>query len=141
MPRLSLETRKRITILRKQGFSVSEIITRLTQENVFVSRQAIYNLLKKYRESNQISNQIIDLPKRTRRRKVTHEMISVIDEALTDNDELTARELRLILVERWPDLQVTISTIKRIRNQLGWKFTRPHYCQLLRDVRSYVSQK
>ena len=89
MPRLSLETRKRITILREQGFSVSEIITRLTQENVFVSRQAVYNLLKKYRESNQI----IDLPKRTRRRKVIHEMISVIDEALTDNDELKASTL------------------------------------------------
>ena len=38
-----------------------------------------------------------------------------------------------MLEERWPDLQVSISTIKRARKyDLGWIRTRPKYCQLIR---------
>ena len=61
-------------------------------------------------------------------------MVAIIDEALSSYVELTAREIRSILVERWPDLDVTLSTIKHIRNQNGWKCTRPHYCQMLQNV-------
>ena len=130
MPRMSLDTRKRVIILKEQGFSVSKIITRLKQEQIFVTRQALYGLFKKHSETGCV----VDLPKRTRTRKINDEMIAVIDEALSNNDELTAREIRSILVERWPNLNVTLSTIKRIRNQIGWKCTRPHYCQMVRDV-------
>ena len=38
-----------------------------------------------------------------------------------------------MLEERWPDLQVSLSTIKRARKyDLGWIRTRPKYCQLIR---------
>ena len=131
MPRMSLDTRRRVILLKDQGFSVSRIITRLKQEQVLVSRQALYDLFKKHQETGCLA----DLPKRTRTRKITDEMLTIIDEALSNNDELTAREIRSILMERWPDLEVTLPTIKRIRKQIGWKCTRPHYCQLLRDVR------
>ena len=67
-------------------------------------------------------------------RKINDEMIAIIDDALSNDDELTARETQSILVERWPNLDVTLSTIKKIRNQIGWKYTRPHYCQMVRDV-------
>ena len=130
MPRMSLDTRKRVILLKDQGFSVSKILARLKQEQISITRQALYNLLKKHCESGCL----VDLPKRTRTRKVSDEMVAIIDEALSSNDELTAREIRSILVERWPDLEVTLSTIKRIRNQIGWKCTRPHYCQMLRNV-------
>ena len=130
MPRMSLDTRKRVIILKEQGFSVSKIITRLQQEQIFVSRQALYSLFKKHSDTGCL----VDLPKRTRARKINDEMIAVMDDALSNNDELTSRETRSILVERWPNLDVTLSTIKRIRNQIGWKCTRPHYCQMVRDV-------
>ena len=130
MPRLSLETRKRVILLKEQGFSVSKIIARLKQEHISTTRQALYNLFKKHSETGHL----VDLPKRTRTRKITDEMVTIIDESLSNNDELTARELRSILVERWPELRVTLSTIKRIRKQIGWKCTRPHYCQMIRDV-------
>ena len=97
---------------------MSKIITRLKQEQIFVTRQALYGLFKKHSETGCV----VDLPKRTRTRKINNEMIAVIDEALSNNDELTAREIRSILVERWPNLNVTLSTIKRIRNQISWKW-------------------
>lgn len=130
MPRMSLDTRRRVILLKEQGFPVSTIITRLNQEQICVSRQALYDLFKKHHETGCL----IDLPKRTRTRKITDEMAAIIDEALSNNDELTAREIRSILVERYPDLNVTLSTVKRVRNKIYWKCTRPHYCQLLRDV-------
>ena len=42
MPWMSLDTRKRVIILKEQGFSVLKIITRLQQERIFVS-QSLYN--------------------------------------------------------------------------------------------------
>ena len=58
----------------------------------------------------------------------------MVNEALSDNDELTARQARNLLTEKWPSLRVSLPTIKRIRKELGWVCTKPHYCQLLRDV-------
>ena len=128
MPRMSLDTR--VILFKEQGFSVSKIIARLKQEQIFVTCQALYSLFKKHSKTGHL----VHLPKRTKTKKITDEMVAIIDEALSNNDELTERELRSILVERWPGLRVTLSTIKRIRNQIGWKCTRPHYCQLIRDV-------
>ena len=115
MPRMSLDTRKRVILLKNKGFSVSKILTRLKQEQISITRQTLYNLLKKHSESGCV----VDLPKRTRTRKISDEMMAIIDEALSNKDELTAREIRSILMERWPDLDVTLSSIKRIRTQIG----------------------
>ena len=129
MPQISVDTRKRVTLLKNKGFSVSKILTRLKQEQISVTCQALYNLLKKHSKSGCV----VDLPKRTRTSKISNKLMAIIDEALSDNDELTAREIQSILIEKWPDLDVTLSSIKRIRTQIGWKCTRPHYCQMIRD--------
>ena len=60
--------------------------------------------------------------------------MAFIDESLKKNDEITARILRDDLLKEWPDLAVSISTIKRARYQLGWRATRPKYCQLVREA-------
>lgn len=131
MPRLDISTRRRVVVLRQAGHAIVEIQKRLKEENISISSQALYNLIRKYNETGKL----IDLPRRTHPRKLSDEMIAFLDEALTANDELTARQARCLLVERWPTLQVSLPTIKRVRGtQLGWVCTRPHYCQLLRDV-------
>ena len=38
---------------------------------------------------------------------------------MTENDELTARKMRQLLEERWPDTNVTINTVNRERKHLG----------------------
>ena len=135
MPRLDINTRRRVVFLKQAEYSIAEIQKRLKEENISISSQALFNLVRKYKETGML----IDKPRRTRPRKLDDEMLAVLNQALTENDELTARQARCLLIERWPTLQVSLPTIKRIRRtQLGWVCTRPHYCQLLRDVRKFL---
>lgn len=133
MPRLSIEARRRIVVLHSIGYSVSSIFERLEQENVKVSKRSIYNLVKKF----QLKGVVRDLPKRKKARILSKEMESFIEEELKRNDELTSTAINASLVRKWPDLRVSASTIKRIRREIGWVCTRPHYCQLLREVHIY----
>ena len=134
MPRLDIETRRRVIFLSRSGYSVSQIKKRLKQENINISLAALYNLLKKYNETGKL----IDLPRRTRPIKLNNVMRAFINQALSENDELTARQARNLLTQQWPTLQVSLPTIKRIRQKIGWVCTKPHYCQLIRDV-GYVN--
>ena len=130
MPRMDISTRRRVIALRSSGYSVAEIRKRLSKENVLVSSQALFNLIRKHRQTGKL----LDLTRRSRPRKLTQAMVNKLNEALSDNDELTARQARNLLTEKWPGLRVSLPTIKRIRKELGWVCTKPHYCQLLRDV-------
>ena len=133
MARLSLENRQRVLVLFSRGYTVSEIRQRLREENTNVSSRALYYLLQKFRKKMTIK----DLPRRRRPRKITEEMRVAIEEAYRENDELTSTDMKRLLLTRWPDICVSISTIKRTRKEMEWVCTRPHYCQLLRPV-SYL---
>ena len=63
-------------------------------------------------------------------RRMDNDMLETIETLLTENDELTARQLRECLLEPWPFLDVSLTTIKQARREKGWVCTRPHYCQL-----------
>jgi len=130
MPRLDIETRRRVVFLRNSGYSIAQIKKRLQEENIHISLPALYNLLKKYNDTGKL----IDLRRRTRPRKLNEAMRAFLNQKLSENDELTAAQARNLLTEQWPTLQVSLPTIKRNRQQLGWVCTRPHYCQLIREV-------
>ena len=135
MPRLDLATRRKCIVLHvHHGLSPLKIKLRLNEEAVHVSIQAIYSLLRKYR----LHQTYVDLPRKTMPRKITDGMVATIDGALTENDELTARQLREILTTQHSHLEVSIATVKRARKEAGWTSTRPHYCQLIREVRIYI---
>ena len=55
---------------------------------------------------------LIDLPQRTHPRKVNNVMRAYLNQALSENDELTARGAYNLLSQQWPTLQVSLSTIK-----------------------------
>ena len=130
MPRLDVSTRKRVVVLRQNGHSVAEIRARLIEEGNLVSLVSIYKLLKKY----ECTGGVVDRKRKPSVRKILQsEHLHFIDEAMADDDELTARKLRDMLEQRWPGLKVSISSIKRVRkHDLGWICTRPKYCQLIR---------
>lgn len=117
-------------MLKERGFTVKEIIKRLEEQHVFISRSAIFKLLKKYRRYGTVG----DLRRSRLPKKLSEDQLVFIDDSLAENDELTARKLRYLLQERWPETVVSISTIKRARKGLGWVATRPKYCQLIREV-------
>ena len=127
---MDMSTRRRVIALRSSGYSVAEIRKRLSEENVLVSSQALFNLIRKHRQTGKL----LDLKRRSRPRKLMQAMVNKLNEALSDNDELTARQARNLLTEKWPGLRVSLPTIKCIRKELGWVCTKPHYCQLLHDV-------
>ena len=83
-----------MVLLKEQGYSMFEIIKHLNEEGIIVSWQSLYKLLNKFHTSSRLT----DLPKRTSNIKITPEMIDAIDEALQQNDELTARQLHALLL-------------------------------------------
>ena len=61
-------------------------------------------------------------------------MMSVREEEMSQNDVLTTRNARQILMNKWPELNVSAPTVNRVCRELGWICTKPHYCQLIREV-------
>ena len=53
---------------------------------------------------------------------------------MEEDDELTAYKLCCKLKKHYPDLNLSISTVRRVRKDLGWITTKPRYCQLIRDI-------
>ena len=94
MSRLDIDTRRRVVFLKSTGYSVSQIKKQLQEENIIISSQALFNLLKKFKDTGKL----IDLPWRTRPRKLSREMMVFLNKALSENDKLTARQTRCLLV-------------------------------------------
>ena len=61
-------------------------------------------------------------------------MIDFMNQKLTDDDELTSTKLRELLLEHWPELTVSLDTVKHYWIAQGWVCTHPHYCQLIRHI-------
>ena len=129
MGRVSIETRRRIVLLRTQGHSVQSIQERLNEEDVVISRVSIYELLKKYK----VTGTVADLP-RAHLKILEEDHLRFIDQCMKENDELTARQLRDKLIIEWPELSLSVWTVRRARHKLGWRATRPKYCQLVREA-------
>ena len=91
MPRLDLNTRKKVIILNRNGFSSTEIQRSLREEDVFVSHRSINRLLQKFR----YHGSILDLPRKKRQKKINDEMKKLIDELMEDNDEMTATRIEV----------------------------------------------
>ena len=49
----------------------------------------------------------------------------LVDDAMAENDELT---------EKYPEVSVSISMIKRVRRELGWVAKRTRYCAMIAEA-------
>ena len=108
MAKLCNETRRRVVALYSKGHSIIKIQRRLNDENIMISRQALHKVIKKYRTGTMS----LVTP---RQEKITEEMKAFIEETLKEDDEVTSTGLKRGLTARWPELEVSISTIKRVR--------------------------
>ena len=110
MPRLSVTTRKRVIILRRQGYSLSEIRNRLDEEDIDVSIRSLQRLCVKFNRFHTVEN----LPRVARPWLLTSEMLSTMNNLLRNDDELTARRLSDKLHEEYANLpDISLSTIKK----------------------------
>ena len=114
----------------KAGFPVIKIKQRLSEEGIQVSRKSLYFLLKKYNQTCSVA----DLKRTPRRRLLTDEHFRFMDEAMEANPELTSRQLHGMVADKFSDVSVSISTVKRARKALGWSAKRTRYCALIAEV-------
>ena len=92
------------------------------------SLSALYRLIKKVEQCGSIS----DRPRLCVRKKLNSEQVQYINECMKENDECTATQLHVLLLDKWLNLEVSIDTIKRERRLLGWVASKPKYCQWVR---------
>ena len=109
MPQLDIKTKTRVVMLRHHEYSVSAIKRPLLAEYISVSTADIHSSLKK----NKLHNSIIDCPRKCFAKKLDKEKLYFINESMAANNEVTARELWLMLQKRWPDPRVSLTTIKQ----------------------------
>ena len=87
MARLDVSTRRRVLLLKEASHSDVDKRKHLSEENISINLQALFNLVKKYNEMGKL----LDLPRRTRPRKLTGEMMAILNQGLSEDDKLTAR--------------------------------------------------
>ena len=74
------------------------------------------------------------MPRAARTKKLLQEHYLFIDNAMAENDELTTHKLMILRFAKFPNLDVSLSTVKRAKLDLGWGSTKPRYCQLIREA-------
>ena len=100
----------------------------LEQEGVAVSRQTIWRL----RKHVQVHGSTSPLPKSGRPTKLTRQVLEMNEAAMQEDDETTAKELKVKLDRAGTPL--SLRTILKGRKHLGWTFRGTAYCQMIRDV-------
>ena len=100
-------------------------LPRLKEEDYCVSRTTLSLLMKKFRSSGSVK----DRPRAHKPKILKDEHYAFIDAALDQDDGLT-----YMLCQKFPDIVVSYSTVKRARRELGWICSKPKYCQLIREA-------
>ena len=67
-------------------------------------------------------------------RTFTRKMRILLDEMLKENDAMTTKQIRATLYHKFPDLNVSLVTVKWVRKKNGWVCICPHYCPPIREV-------
>ena len=130
MGRLSLETRSKVIMMWKNGYPVAVIQRRLTEEGVKVLTVSLFALVKKFKSTSSV----VDLRRAPRSSLLGECHYRFIDESMTEDNQLTSRQLYSLFSAEYPEMQILISTLKRARRHLGWISKKTRYCALIREV-------
>jgi len=124
MPCMNVETHKTVIALRRQDYDFESIRNCLSE----LQLQEIYRNWKKVQGARKCCG---SAAKKAAQKVVTRNVD--IYKWKLEEDEITFR-LRNMLLERWPELSVSLDTIKHCRRKLNWVCTRSRYCQLVRHL-------
>jgi hypothetical protein len=80
----------------RANFKMKDIIERLAEEGVKVSRTAVHNLLTKFKKTESVG----DMKRRARSRQLSAEHYRHIDELMAENTNLTSRQLAIFCFKR-----------------------------------------
>ena len=127
MGRMSLATRSRVVLLSQSSYMISKIQRHLEKEG---SKRSLCLLLKKYKMTGSMADcQTVKPP-----RKLDDQHYRFINVCTANDDELTATNLHVKLLEAFPTLNVSISTVKRACMELGWTAKKMRYGVLVSET-------
>ena len=121
--------KQRILSLHLKGWKVSVIVEYLVLEDgIRVSKQGVREFLKRYCVYNTIARK----PGSGLPPKLSPSVQQLIEDAMREDDETTATQLQAILARY--RVYVSLATIVRNRQELGWVYRGSAYCQLIRNA-------
>ena len=123
-------TKRRILHYNRFGLTPGKIVKQLESDGDCrrVSREGIRLFLARYRARGTLMRK----PGSGRPSKITERVKELVEASLRVNDETTATQLYTMLHDH--GLDVSLTTIVRCREILGWTFKGSKYCQLIRVV-------
>ena len=83
-----------------------------------VSKTSSCLLIKKY--MYKATGSVADYRPNTRPKKLRDIHYRFIDEKMSKDDELTRTKLQRMLKQEFPDISVSLSTVKRAKHELEW---------------------
>jgi len=125
---LSTYSKQRIVSLHDQGFKAPTIANVLRKEEIRATRVAVHNFLCMYKSTHTIRRKSGS----GRPSKITAEVKALVEHQMIKDDETTAAQLHQLLLGN--RILISLRTILRCREQLGWTFRGSAYCQQIRGV-------
>ena len=117
MARVTNYTRTRIELLQKQGLHPAKILRLLKTEGLAVSLASVIRIIKKLKTTGSVAH----LPRSGRPAKISDEAKVFIDRQMWKDDKMMSCRIKKKLAKCGTD--VSSSTVRRTRMQLGWTFT------------------
>ena len=131
MGRMDISVRTRAISLRNLGYTTKDIQERFAEEGITVSRKSLRLLIKKFQSTGSVANKRPSTPSVLKKLEERH--LVFIDKCMAEDDELTSRQLHSMFLKEFPETPVSISTVKRARQDLGWVRKKTRYCALISD--------
>ena len=125
---LSLYAKERILFHRSNGHKAPAIQRLIKEEGISVSRVGIWKFLCHYSRTRCLARR----EGSGRPTKITSQVKLLVEQQMLADDETTAYQLHQLLTNK--GIQISIATILRARNELGWTFRGSAYCQLIRNA-------
>ena len=134
MPLSDFERRRLISLWAQFNGqkTASQIKRALAQERDFTALQTIKDTITRWQEIGSV----LDRPQNGQAKMIPLSHYRFIDDAMAENDEHTAGDLKKLLVDKFGEDKMTYikRTISRVWNDLGWTFTTARYFQAIRDA-------
>ena len=130
MPLTDYQRRRIVSLhnLSEGKMTKTAIQKKLEAEGIYTTRQTVANTIARF----QATGLVEDRHRSGRPRSVTEDMYRFIDEAMAEDDELTARKLLSKMIDKFGPLDISERTVARARQELGWTYSTTRYCQAIR---------
>ena len=128
MGQLDQVCKKAILKLSSRGWTAGRISDELREHyHVEISRQAISRFIARYKVCRSLTRKAGS----GRKSKITPEVLRIVEAKMQADDETTPTQL-LDTLNR-SGVNISLKTVKRCRQKLGWTFHGSRYCQMIRD--------